>query len=114
MPTAPAPNDTDHLVAILMVRPEIKSISYLADKSVAIDHWQSASTSNVRTAIVAAGAAEVQMSEGKTLAIGRLMSGEVPAAVVSLLSPEEAEKWVTKITRFKIFRIPLSPRSTVR
>lgn len=113
--TAPAPpNNTDHLVAILFVRPEIKSVSDLANKSVAIDDWQSAYASSVRTAIVAAGAAEVQMSEGTTLAINRVISGEVPAAVLTLVSPEAAEKWLPKITGFKIFPIPLSPGSAVR
>lgn len=113
--TAPAPpNNTDHLVAILMVRPEIKSVSDLANKNVAIDEWQSVSAPSVRTAIVAAGAADVQMSEGKTLAFDRVISGEVPAAVLILVSPEAAEKWLPEIADFKVFRIPLSPRSAVR
>ncbi len=107
--TAPAPpNNTAHLVAILLVRPEIKSVADLANKNVAIDEWHSASAASVRTAIVAAGAAEVQMSEG-TLAIERVISGEVPAAVLALESPEAAERWVSKMGRFKLFRIPLSP-----
>lgn len=113
--SAPAPpNNTDHLVAILMVRPEIKSVSDLANKNVAIDDWQSASAPSVRTAMVAAGAADVQMSEGKTLAVERVISGEVPAAVLMLVSPEAAEKWLPEIAGFKVFRIPLSPRSAVR
>ncbi len=111
-PPAP-PSDADHLVAILMVRPEIKSVSDLANKSVAIDDWQSASASTVRTAIAAAGAAEVQMSEGdKTLAIDRVISGEVPAAVLTLTSPEAAQTW-PQMTGFKIFRIPLSSSGSV-
>jgi len=107
--TAPAsPNNTDHLVAILLVRPEIKSVADLANKNVAIDEWQSVSAPSVRTAIMAAGAAEVQMSEGKTLAIERVMSGEVPAAVLALVPPEAAGRWVSKMGGFKLFRIPLS------
>jgi ABC-type phosphate/phosphonate transport system substrate-binding protein len=111
--TAPAPpSDADHLVAILMVRTEIKSVSDLANKNVAIDDWQSASASSIRTAIVAAGAAEVQISEGgKTLAIDRVISGEVPAAVLTLVSPEAAETW-PQMTGFKIFRIPLDSSSS--
>jgi hypothetical protein len=38
----------------------------------------------VRSAVVAAGTAEIEMSEGETLAIIRVMDGEVPAAVVTL------------------------------
>jgi TRAP-type uncharacterized transport system substrate-binding protein len=107
---ASSPNDTDHLVAVLMARPEIKSVSDLAGKSVAIDIRQSASNGTVRTAIAAAGAAEVQLSEGQTTAINRVASGEVPAAVLALVSPEAAEAF-PEIAGFRIFRVPLSPRA---
>ena len=109
--TAPAsPSNTDHLVALLIVRPEIKSVSDLTSKIIAIDDRHSASAGNVRTAIVAAGATEVQMSEDQTKAINRLIRGEVPAAVLALVSPEVAAR-IPGIPGFKIFRIPLSPRS---
>jgi TRAP-type uncharacterized transport system substrate-binding protein len=109
--TAPASaNNTDLLVALLMARPDIKSVSDLASKNIAIDDRQSASSDSVRTAIAAAGASEVQLSEGKTRAINRLIGGEVPAAVLTLVSPEAAE-WFPDIAGFKIFRVPLSPRS---
>ncbi len=107
---ASSPNDSDHLVAVLMARPEIKSVSDLAGKSVAIDIRQSASNGSVRTAIAAAGAAEVQLSEGQTTAINRVASGEVPAAVLALVSPEAAEAF-PEIAGFRIFRVPLSPRA---
>ena len=107
---ASPPNDTDVLVALLMARPEIKSVSDLASKNIAIDDRQSASSDSVRTAIAAAGAGEVQLSEGQTKAISRLISGEVPAAILTLVSPEAAE-WFPDIAGFKIFRVPLSPRS---
>jgi TRAP-type uncharacterized transport system substrate-binding protein len=106
---ASSPIDTDHLVAVLMARPEIKSVSDLAGKSVAIDIRQSASNGSVRTAIAAAGAAEVQLSEGQT-AINRVANGEVPAAVLALVSPEAAEAF-PEIAGFRIFRVPLSPRA---
>jgi TRAP-type uncharacterized transport system substrate-binding protein len=105
-----SPNNTDFLVVLLMARPEIKSVSDLNGKDIAIDDRQSASNGNVRTAIVAAGAAEVQLSHGQTKAINRLISGEVPAAVLALVSPEAAEGF-PEVAGFKIFRIPLSPRS---
>jgi TRAP-type uncharacterized transport system substrate-binding protein len=103
-------NNTDLLVALLMARPEIKSVSDLTNKNVAIDDRQSASNGIVRSAIAAAGATEVQLNEGHTKAIDRLISGEVPAAVLTLVSPEAAE-WFPEIAAFKVFRIPLSPRS---
>jgi ABC-type phosphate/phosphonate transport system substrate-binding protein len=105
-----SPNKNDNLVALLMARPEIKSVSDLTSKTIAIDDNHSASVRNVRTAIVAAGAAEVQLNDSQTKAVDRLISGEVPAAVLTLVSPEAAE-WFPDIAGFKIFRIPLSPRS---
>jgi ABC-type phosphate/phosphonate transport system substrate-binding protein len=112
--TASAPtsntNNTDNLVAVLMARPEIKSISDLTGKDVAIEGPQSASGAIIRTAIAAAGAVEVQLNEGHTKAIDRLIAGEVPAAILTLASPEAAE-WFPDIAGYRIFRIPLSPRS---
>ena len=104
-----SPNNTNNLVALLMARREIKSVSDLANKDIAIEDKQSASSGSVRIAIAAAGAAEVQLSEGQTKAIDRLISGEVPAAVLTLVSPEAAD-WFPEIAGFKIFRVPLSPR----
>ena len=103
---APAPNNTDHLVALLIARPEIKSVSDLTSRIVAIDDRHSASNDRVRTAIAAAGATEVQLSAGQTKAINRLISGEVPAAVLALVSAEAAEGF-PEVAGFKIFRIPL-------
>jgi hypothetical protein len=103
-----APNKIDNLVALLMARPDIRSISALTGRDIAIDDRQSPSNGIVRTAIAAAGAAEVQLSDSQTKAVDRLISGEVPAAVLTLVSPEAAE-WFPDIAGFKIFRIPLSP-----
>ncbi len=105
-----SPNNTDLLVVLLMARPEIKSVSDLNGKDIAIDERQSASNDSVRTAIATAGATEVKLSEGQTKAINRLISGEVPAAVLTLVSSEAAD-WFPEIPGFKIFRIPLSSRS---
>jgi hypothetical protein len=109
--TAPAqPNKMDLLVYLLMARPEIKSVSDLTNKIIAIDDGFSASNGNVRIAIAAAGAPEVQLSNSQTKAIDRVISGEVPAAVLTVVSQEAAEGF-PDIAGFKIFRIPLSPRS---
>jgi TRAP-type uncharacterized transport system substrate-binding protein len=111
--TTPAPlpsDDGDPRVVILMARPEIKSISDLAGKEIAIDDKQSASSGKVRTAIAAAGAAEVHVSQSQTKPIYRLIFAEVPAAVLTLVSPEAAEGF-PEVTSFRIFHFPLSPRS---
>ena len=79
-----SPDNPDNLVALVLARPEISSLSDLNNKSVAIEEKQSASSGRVSAALMAAGAAEVQFSEAKADAIERLISGEVPAAVLTL------------------------------
>jgi hypothetical protein len=110
MTASAAAIDPDLLVALVMARPEMKSVSDLANKNIAIDGEPSASNGSVRTAIVATGAAEVQLSKGEAKAIDRLIAGEVPAAVLTLVSPEAAEAF-PDIAGFRIFRIPLSPKA---
>jgi hypothetical protein len=103
-----SPNNMGDLVALLLVGPEIKSISALTGRDIAIDGQRSVSNDILRSAIVEAGAAEVQLSDGQTKAVDRLISGEVPAAVLTLVSPEAAE-WFPDIAGFKILRVPISP-----
>jgi TRAP-type uncharacterized transport system substrate-binding protein len=105
-PEAAISNDTDPRIAILMARPEIKSVSDLTGKEIAIDGRLSAASNRVRTAIAAA--AEVQLDESQAKALGRMIGGEVPAAVLTLASPEAAEGF-PEVAGFKIFRIPLTP-----
>jgi hypothetical protein len=101
-------NTGDNVVALVMARLDIKSVADLAGKDVAIDEQQSASSGVVRTAIAAAGAAEVQLSAGQTKAIDRLIDGEVKAAVLALVS-KEAGDWFPEIADYRIFRVPLAP-----
>ena len=103
-------NNTDVPVAVLVVRLNVRSLSELSGETIAIDDRYSTYNSSVRTAIVAAGAAEVQLSESQTTAINRMVSGEVPAAVLALVSAEAAESF-PEIAGFRIFHIPFSPRS---
>jgi hypothetical protein len=105
-----SPRNADSLIAIVMARPDVKSVSDLAGKSIAIDDKYSASSSTVRKAIVAAGAPEVQLSVGQSTAITRLTNGEVPAAVLALVAPDAADTFPV-IAGFRIFHVPLSPRS---
>ena len=55
----------DNLVALVLARPEINSLSDLNNKNIAIEEKQSAASGSVSAALMAAGAAEVQFSEGK-------------------------------------------------
>jgi hypothetical protein len=101
-------NAEDNMIALVMARSDIKSVADLAGKDVAIDEPQWDSSEIVRTAIAAAGAADVQLSPGQTRAIDRLIDGEVPAAVLTLVS-KEAGDWFPEIAGFRVFRVPLLP-----
>ena len=107
---AAATDSTDNRVALLIARPEIKSVSDLAGKDVAIEDQQSASSASIQAAIASAGAAEVRLDEKSVSAVDRLVGGNVSAAVLTLVSPQAAE-WFPDVPGYKIFRIPLSPRS---
>jgi hypothetical protein len=100
-----SPDDADNLVALVLVRPEINSLSDLNNKTIAITEKQSDSSGRVSAALMAAGAAEVQFSEVKASAIDRLISGEVPAAVV--LASREVANLFPELEGFRTFRVPL-------
>jgi hypothetical protein len=104
-------NTSAPLIALLISRPEINSVSDLAGKNVAIDNGF-VSERNVRTALVAAGAPGVELSEGSGMAIDRLVNGEVPAAVVELVSPDAAAAF-PDIPGYKVLRVPLSPAASL-
>ena len=102
----------DALVAVLVVGPDVKSVSDLAGKTIAIDdRYSEQSISRVRTAMAAAGALEVQLSKGQATAINRLVGKEVAAAVVGLVSASAADSF-PELPRFRTFQVPLSPRSS--
>jgi hypothetical protein len=104
-----SPDKEDNLVALVLARSEINSLSDLNNKNIAIEEKQSASSGRVSAALMEAGAAEVQFSEVKAGAIDRLISGEVGAAVLTLASREAAE-WFPDIKGFRTFRVPLKTR----
>jgi hypothetical protein len=102
----------DALVAVLVAAPDVKSVSDLAGKTIAIDdRYSESSISRVRTAMAAAGAPEVQLNKGQTTAINRLVNKDVPAAVVGLVSASAADSF-PELARLRIFRVPLSARSS--
>lgn len=102
-----SPDESDNLVALVLARPEINSLSDLNNKNIAIEEKQSAASGSVSAALMAAGAPEVQFSEVKAGAIEQLIKGEVPAAVLTLATREAAE-WFPDIKGFRTFRVPLS------
>ena len=102
-----APDNMDLLVAVVMARPEVKSVTDLAAKSVAMDERYSASSVDVWVGFVVSGVS-VEVSVGHTAAIDRLSNGEVTAAVLTLVSADAADAF-PEIAGFKIFRVPLWP-----
>ena len=102
-----APDNMDLLVAVVMARPEVKSVTDLAAKSVAMDERYSASGVDVWVGFVVSGVS-VEVSVGHTAAIDRLSNGEVTAAVLTLVSADAAGGF-PEIAGFKIFRVPLWP-----
>jgi hypothetical protein len=101
-----SPDDQDNMVAIVLTRPEINSLSDLNNKNVAITEKQFASSGRVSAALMAAGAAEVRFSEVKASAIDRLINGEVPAAVV--LASRDVANLFPELDGFRTFRVPLN------
>lgn len=107
----PAPqNQAEARVALVMVRAEIKSLRYLTRQTVAIDSERASATSSIQTAFATEGAPKVLVSTGERRAIDRLIAGEVPGAIVALVS-EDAAKAFPDIAGFTIFRMSLPPRS---
>jgi hypothetical protein len=102
-----APDNTDLLVAVVMARPEVKSVTDLAGKGVAMDERYSASSDDVWVGFVVSGVS-VEVSAGHAAAIDRLSNGEVTAAVLALVSADAADGF-PEIAGFKIFRVPLWP-----
>jgi hypothetical protein len=101
----------DALVAILLTGTDIKSVSELAGKTIAIDdRYSQSSIDRIRTAISTAGAPEVQVSKGQATAISRLVSKDVTAAMVGLVSASAADSF-PQLPRLRTFRVPLSARS---
>jgi hypothetical protein len=107
---AAPPSEPDSRIALVMARPDIKSIADLTGQIVAIDARQVASRNKVWIAMVAAGAARVLLSENESKPIDRLIKGEVPAAVLALVSAEAASSF-PDVPGYRIFRIPLALRA---
>ena len=102
------PRDVGTLVAILISRPEVKSASALKGLNVAIDAAQSSGDEqDISLALAAAGATETQLSFSVASPLDRMISGDVQAAVVKLVSRDAAEAF-PDIKGFKVLRIPLA------
>jgi hypothetical protein len=104
---ATPPKHADALVALLISRSDVKSASALKGSHIAIDATQSGVEEDVRSALAAAGATDTELSVVEANPLDRLMSGDVQAAVLKLVSPDAAEAF-PEIKGFKVLRIPLA------
>jgi hypothetical protein len=98
--------DTTKLVALLISKADTKSVSALTGANIAIDAAQSGAENDIRTSLAAAGATEVQLTRGDTKPVDRVIWGEVPAAVVGLVSSDAAEAF-PEVKGYKVLRVPL-------
>ena len=99
-----SPNGGEPSVAIVVASPEIKSVSDLTGKMIAIDDKYSNSNARIHAAIESAGATGSLLASGESPALDRLLSGKTPAAVLTLVYPETG---FSMIEGYSVFRVPL-------
>jgi hypothetical protein len=100
-----SPNGGERSVAIVVASPEIKSVSDLTGKIIAIDDKYSNSNVRIHAAIESAGATDSLLASGESTALDRLLSGKTPAAVLTLVYPETG---FSMIEGYSVFRVPLA------
>jgi len=100
-----SPNGGEPSVAIVVASPEIKSVSDLTGKIIAIDDKYSNSNARIHAAIESAGATGSLLASGESPALDRLLSGKTPAAVLTLVYPETG---FSMIEGYSVFRVPLA------
>jgi len=100
----PSPNNGEPSVAIVVASSEIKSVSDLTGKIIAIDDKYLNSHASIQAAIVSAGATDSLLTTGESMAMDRLLSGKAPAAVLTLVYPETG---FSTIEGYSVFRVPL-------
>jgi ABC-type nitrate/sulfonate/bicarbonate transport system substrate-binding protein len=99
-----SPNTGEPSVAIVVASPEIKSVSDLTGKIIAIDDKYLNSHARIQAAIVSAGATGSVLTAGESMAMDRLLSGRAQAAVLTLVYPETG---FSTIEGYSVFRVPL-------
>jgi ABC-type phosphate/phosphonate transport system substrate-binding protein len=101
----PSPSHGEPSVAIIVAGPEIKSVSDLTGKIIAIDDRYLNSHARIQAAIVSAGAIGSLLASGESPALDRLLSGKTSAAVLTLVYPETG---FSMIEGYSVFRVPLA------
>jgi len=106
--TASISKNMESLTALVLTGSEVGEISDLAGKVVATNVALTGSSVLIRTAVVAAGAPEIQLNDSLPEPIEALRRGEVSAVILGLVTVEQAQAF-PKVENFKLFRVPLSP-----
>jgi hypothetical protein len=106
--TASISKNIESLTALVLTGLEVGDISDLAGKVVAINGALPGSSVLLRTAIVAAGAPQIELNDSQPEPIEALRRGEVSAVILGLVTVEQARAF-PKVENFKLFRVPLSP-----
>lgn len=100
-----SPNGGEPSIAIVVAKPEIKSVSDLTGKIIAIDDKYSNANARIHAAITSAGATDSLLASSESMAMDRLLSGKTPAAVLTLVYPETG---FSTIEGYSVFRVPLA------
>jgi hypothetical protein len=100
-----SPNGGEPSVAIVVASPEIKSVSDLTGKIIAIDDKYSNVNARIHDAIASAGATDSLLASSESTAMDRLLNGKTPAAVLTLVYPETG---FSTIEGYSVFRVPLA------
>jgi ABC-type phosphate/phosphonate transport system substrate-binding protein len=100
-----SPNGGEPSVAIVVAKPEIRSVSDLTGKIIAIDDKYSNANARIHSAIASAGATDSLLASSESTAMDRLLSGKTPAAVLTLVYPETG---FSTIDGYSVFRVPLA------
>lgn len=105
---ANSPNVGEPSVAIVVAGPDIKSVSDLSGKIIAIDDRHMNLHTRIQAAFVVAGATDSLLTASETKAADRLLSGKVSAAVLTLVYPETG---FSAIEGYSVFRVSLEHRA---
>lgn len=105
---APTTERSEPLTALLLTANDTGEISALSGKVVALNDSLAGSAALIRTAIVAAGAPNVQLSDSQEAPLEALRRGEISAAVLGVVTAEQAQTF-PEVSGFRLFRVPLAP-----
>ena len=105
-PAQPPPAPT---VLIVLAQPSVANVTELNNQDVLIAGLTSISQRGVYSALSAAGASRVRLTEGTTNDVQELLEGKVAAAVVARLPPAKAQAF-PEISGLKLLRIAVTDR----